>query len=83
MLAPLFGALALRAAKDAGCERAIIFAGFVAIISIVIATETVGGLVDRENVGMWARGLGLVAFSTIAYVCLCVMERAPRANRPS
>lgn len=75
MLTPLFAAIALRAAKGAGRERAIIFAGFVAIISIVTASETIKGLVVRETVGMWARGLGLVAFSTIAFVCLSVMRR--------
>lgn len=75
MLTPLFATIALGAAKDAWRERAIIFAGFVAIISIVVASETVEGLVVRENAGMWARGLALIAFSTIAFVCLSVMRR--------
>lgn len=75
MLTPLFAALALGAAKDAGRDRAIIFAGFLAIISLVIATGTIKGLVTRETVGLWTRGLGLVAFSTIAYSCFSVMRR--------
>lgn len=75
MLTPLFGALALGAAKDSGRERAVIFAGFLAIISIVVATGTIKGLVVRENVGMWSRGLGLVAFSTIAFLCASVSRR--------
>lgn len=75
MLTPLFAAIALGAARDAGRERTIIFTGFVAIIGIVAATETVEGLVVRETIGMWARGLALIAFSTIAFVCLSVMRR--------
>ena len=75
MLTPLFAALALGAAKDAARDRAIIFAGFVAIVSLVVATGSIAGLVTRETVGLWSRGLGLVAFSTIAFVCLSVMRR--------
>lgn len=75
MLTPLFAALALGAAKDAGRERAIIFAGFLAIISLAVATSMIEGLATRENAGLWSRGLGLVAFSTIAYACWAVMRR--------
>ena len=75
MLTPLFGALALGAAKDAGRERAIIFAGFVAIVSIVIATGSIKGLASRETVGLWSRGLGLIAFSTIAFLCASALRR--------
>jgi hypothetical membrane protein len=75
MLTPLFVALALGSAKDAGRERAIIFIGFVAIVALVIATGSIKGLVTPDNVGLWTRGLGLVAFSTIAYACFSVMRR--------
>jgi hypothetical protein len=75
MLTPLFAALALGAAKDAGRDRAIIFAGFVAIVALVIATGSIEGLITRETAGLWSRGLGLVAFSTIAYACFSVMQR--------
>jgi hypothetical membrane protein len=75
MLTPLFAALALGVAKDAGRQRAIIFAGFVAIIAIVIASESIKGLVTRETVGLWSRALGFIAFSTIAYACFSVMRR--------
>lgn len=75
MLTPLFVALALGAAKDVGRERAIVLAGFVAIITLVIAAGSIKGLVARETVGLWSRGLGLVAFSTIAYACFSVMRR--------
>jgi hypothetical membrane protein len=75
MLTPLFVALALGAARGAGRDRAIIFAGFVAIVALVIATGSIKGLVTRETVGLWSRGLGLVAFSTIAYACFSVMRR--------
>ena len=75
MLTPLLVAAALGGAKDAGLERAMIFAGFVAIVSIALATASIKDLVTPDNVGLWARGLGLVAFSTVAYACFSVMQR--------
>jgi hypothetical membrane protein len=71
-LTPLFTALALGAARDAGRDRAIILAGFFAIVVMTVAITEFG---TRETVGVWTRAFALVAFSTIAYVCFAVKRR--------
>ena len=75
MLTPLLGALALGASRDAGPDRLIVGAGFLLTVAIVVASETVDGLVTHANAGIWARGLAFVAFSTIACLCWAVLKR--------
>jgi hypothetical protein len=69
--APLLGA----AAAGAGRARVVLFAAFAAIIGILVLTRLAGGLVEPSNVGWWVRGLGFIAFSSMAYLCWAVMRR--------
>lgn len=77
ILAPLFGALAL---KGGGAARWILLAGFAASLVIAALSMGMGGLVSEANVGVFSRLLALVAFSTIAYLCVVVMQRTKSAT---
>lgn len=71
LLTPLFGALALRG----GGARWLLLVGFVLSVAIALTSQGVGDLITEGNVGWFARGLALVAFSTIAYLCWEVIRR--------
>lgn len=69
---PLLGAIAL----GPGRARIVLFAAFATIIGVLVVTRLVDGLVASSNVGWWVRGLGFIAFSSMAYLCWAVMRRA-------
>jgi hypothetical protein len=68
---PLLGAIAI----GAGRARVALLAAFTAIIGVLVVTRVVDGLVLPSNVGWWVRGLGFIAFSSMAYLCWVVMRR--------
>jgi len=68
---PLLGAIAI----GRGRARVVLFAAFAAIIGVLVVTRVVDGLVAPSNVGWWVRGLGFIAFSSMAYLCWVVMRR--------
>jgi hypothetical membrane protein len=70
-LTPLLGAFAV----GAGYARVVLLAAFAAIVAINAVTIAVDGAMTPANVGWWVRGLGLVVFSAIAYLCWAVMRR--------
>jgi hypothetical membrane protein len=68
---PLLGAFAV----GAGSARFVLFAAFALIVAINAVTIGVDGAMTPSNVGWWVRGLGLVAFSSTAFLCWVVMRR--------
>lgn len=68
---PLLGGVAV----GAGHQRFVLFAAFAALVAINAVTISVDGAMTPSNVGLWVRGLGLVAFSSTAYLCWSVMRR--------
>lgn len=72
LLAPLFGALAL---KNGGTVRWIVLASFALSAVLVALMFGLGGVVTESNLGYFSRAVALVAFPTIAYLCWAVMRR--------
>lgn len=72
LLAPLFGALAL---KNGGAARWILLASFAASAVIVAIMSGVGGVVTEANLGYFSRAVALIAFPAIAYLCWTVIRR--------
>ncbi len=72
LIAPLFGALAL---KNGGAARWIVLASFAASAVIVAIMFGVGGVVTESNLGYFSRAVALIAFPTIAYLCWTVLLR--------
>ncbi|GAN00536.1 hypothetical protein U91I_04202 [alpha proteobacterium U9-1i] len=73
MLAPLFGAFAL---KPGGADRWILLAGFVAGLGMIALSAGLGGFATEQNVGWIVRAHGAIAFATFAYLCWAVLRRA-------
>jgi hypothetical membrane protein len=72
LLAPLFGALAL---KDAPVTRSVIMASFAASAALVALMLGLGGFVTETNLGYFSRGVALISFPTIALMCWTVRGR--------
>ncbi|MEQ1754319.1 MAG: DUF998 domain-containing protein [Micropepsaceae bacterium] len=72
LLAPLFGALALR---DAPVMRMLILAGFAASAALVALMLGLGGFVTESNLGYFFRGVALISFPAIALLCWTVTGR--------
>lgn len=72
LLAPLFGALAL---KGGGAARWIVLASFALSAVLVALMFGVGGVVNENNLGYFSRAVALVAFPTIALLCWIVLRR--------
>jgi hypothetical membrane protein len=77
ILAPLFGALAF---KDGGPARWIVMLGFGVSVVLVVLSMGIGGIASADNVGLIVRGISIVAFPTIAYLCWSVMRRTKTAK---
>lgn len=73
LLAPLFGALAL---KNGGAARWIVLVSFALSAVLVALMFGVGGVVTEANLGYFSRGVALIAFPTIAFLCWTVLRRA-------
>ena len=69
LLAPLFGALAL---KGANGVRLITLAAFALSAVLVALMFGVGGVVTQSNLGYFSRAVALIAFPTMAYLCWTV-----------
>jgi hypothetical protein len=76
-LTPLFGALAF---KGGGTARWIVVLGFVVSVVLVVLSMGIGGVASETNVGLLVRGVSLIAFPTIAYLCWSVMQRMKAAK---
>jgi hypothetical membrane protein len=72
LLAPLFGALAL---KNGGAARWIALAAFAISAVLVAIMFGVGGIVTAQNLGYFSRAVALVAFTAIAFLSWTVMRR--------
>lgn len=72
LLAPLFGALAL---KNGGATRWIVLASFVFSAVVVALMFGVGGVVSESNLGWFSRAVALIAFPTMALLCWTVRAR--------
>ncbi|MBP6012465.1 MAG: DUF998 domain-containing protein [Alphaproteobacteria bacterium] len=72
LLAPLFGALAL---KGAPAARWMILGSFVVTAGLVAVMFGVGGVIAESNLGYFSRAVALIAFPTIAYLCWTVSVR--------
>ncbi|MDZ4692079.1 DUF998 domain-containing protein [Terricaulis sp.] len=72
LLAPLFGALAL---KDGGGVRWIVLAAFAASAVLVALMFGVGGVVTESNLGYFSRAVALVAFPAMGLLCWHVRRR--------
>lgn len=77
ILTPLFGALAF---KGGGTARWIVVLGFVVSVVLVVLSMGIGGVASETNVGLLVRGVSLIAFPTIAYLCWSVMQRMKAAK---
>lgn len=77
ILAPLFGALAL---KNGGAVRWIVMLGFIVSLVLVVLSMGIGGVANVNNIGLIVRAISVVAFSTIAYLCWSVMQRVKTAT---
>lgn len=77
LLAPLFGALAL---KHGGAARWIVLAAFACSAVVVALMFGVGGFVTASNLGYFSRAVALIAFPAMAFLCWTVMRRL-RAER--
>ena len=73
LLAPLFGALALR---NGGAVRWIAFSSFAASALLVAFMSGLGGVVTAANLGYFSRAVALVAFPTMAFLCWTVRQRS-------
>jgi hypothetical membrane protein len=74
LLTGLFGAFVLK-----GAARWIALAGFMAGLGVLALNAGVGGVATENNIGWIIRLHALIAFSTIAFVCWAVMQRARSA----
>lgn len=72
LLAPLFGALAL---KNGGAERWILLTSFAATAVIVALMFGVGGVVTASNLGYFSRAAAVIAFPAIAFLCWTLLRR--------
>jgi hypothetical protein len=72
LLAPLFGALAL---KNGGVVRWIVLAAFAASAVLVALMFGVGGVVTESNLGYFSRAVALVAFPAMGLLCWHVRRR--------
>lgn len=72
LLAPLFGALAL---KNGGAARWIVLTAFVFSAVVVALMFGVGGIVTEGNLGYFSRAVALTAFPAMAFLCWTVMRR--------
>lgn len=72
LLAPLFGALAL---KNGGAARWITLAAFAFSAIAVVLMFGVGGIVTESNLGYFSRAVALIAFPTMAFLCWAVSRR--------
>lgn len=72
LLAPLFGALAL---KGGGAVRWIVLTAFAVTAVLVALMFGVGGVVTEQNLGYFSRASALVAFTAMAYLCWTVLQR--------
>lgn len=72
LLAPLFGALAL---KGVPAARWGTLGAFVLIAVLVALMFGLGGVVTRSNLGYFSRAVAIVAFPTMAYLCWSVLAR--------
>jgi hypothetical protein len=77
ILAPLFGALAL---KNGGAVRWIVTLGFIVSLVLVALSMGIGGVANVNNIGLIVRAISVVAFPTIAYLCWSVMQRVKGAT---
>lgn len=68
---PVLGAIAV----GPGRARAVLLAALALMIAMNAVTISVDGAMTAANVGLWVRGLALVAFSSTAYLCWAVMRR--------
>lgn len=76
LLAPLFGALAL---KNGGAARWIVLAAFVFSAVVVALMFGVGGVVTENNLGYFSRAVALIAFPAMAFLCWTVRGQLERA----
>lgn len=72
LLAPLFGALAL---KNGGAIRWIVLAAFAFSAVVVMLMFGVGGVVTGNNAGYFSRAVALTAFPAMALLCWSVSRR--------
>ena len=72
LLAPLFGALAL---KNGGAARWIVLTAFVFSAIVVALMFGVGGVVTESNLGYFSRVVALIAFPAMAFLCWAVNSR--------
>ena len=77
LLAPLFGALALKGAPNA---RWAILASFAVTAGLVAIMFGFGGVITKSNLGYFSRAVALIAFPTMAYLCWTVMVRVTRVR---
>ena len=79
-LVPLFVLLAIRRVDGSGGLRVFLAAVFVASLIMLLIMFGVGGLVTRENVGLYQRLNSLMAFPWLAVLGLWLWRRASAAG---
>ncbi|MGD9966160.1 MAG: DUF998 domain-containing protein [Hyphomonadaceae bacterium] len=72
LIAPLFGALAL---KNGDSVRWIVLLAFGLSAALVVLMFGVGGVVAESNLGYFSRAVALVAFPAMALLCWSVRQR--------
>lgn len=82
--AALFMFLGLSGRSDMGGLKTLLILSFLGQATLLAIMYNVGGfnLVDKTNLGLWQRGLGLMIFPWIGVACLCIDQAlAARAKR--
>jgi hypothetical membrane protein len=73
ILAPLFGGLAF---KNGGAARTIVLLAFVASLGLLLCLTVGANVIATEaNQGLFSRGIALIAFPAIGYLCWAVSRR--------